>query len=229
MRNLRKVEVLEPLRDAEVERLGKSLPIIPIEKGMLLFGPSYRANVAFFLLEGSIRVYKQRGGWEFTLQIAREGEMLSNGVFGNAPSGAEDIIRFANYAEALQDSRVAIIRHEHFCKLIQEYPLLGAKATELLGKRLALYEERMVDLATMSTTERLASLLVDLIETEGVVCSEGFYKLPTRYTHEELASMIGCRRVALTRALTALKEHGVELRRRRIYVRDLEALRQVVY
>jgi CRP-like cAMP-binding protein len=224
-RALRKVEVLDSLDNEEIERLKERLPTLAVKKNALLFTPGYRANVSFFVLDGAFRIYKQREGWELTLQIFHEGDMFSNGVFGEDPSGAEDELRFATYAQAMKDSRVAMIRHEYFKRLISEHPEVGVKALGISGRRLALYGQRMFELATQGTPERLASLILELVEAEGVVCSKGFYKIPTRYTHEELASMVGCRRVALTRALGTLKDYSVEQRDHRIYVRDLQTLR----
>jgi CRP-like cAMP-binding protein len=46
------------------------------------------------------------------------------------------------------------------------------------------------------------------------------YRIPTRYTHDQIASMIGCKRVAVTRAFSRLKEVGaVEVKERHIVVR----------
>jgi CRP/FNR family transcriptional regulator, cyclic AMP receptor protein len=51
------------------------------------------------------------------------------------------------------------------------------------------------------------------------------YKLPIRYTHKELGSMIGAKRVATTRALKKLREQGaVESKYGHIYVTDQESL-----
>jgi CRP/FNR family transcriptional regulator, cyclic AMP receptor protein len=44
-------------------------------------------------------------------------------------------------------------------------------------------------------------------------------------THEQLASMIGCKRVAVTRAFSKLKESGaIQPKERHIVVKDLGAL-----
>jgi CRP/FNR family cyclic AMP-dependent transcriptional regulator len=51
--------------------------------------------------------------------------------------------------------------------------------------------------------------------------------IPTRYTHRQLASMIGSQREAVTRAFAELQEEGcVEVRSRRVYVKDFDALRR---
>ena len=50
-------------------------------------------------------------------------------------------------------------------------------------------------------------------------------RIPTHYTHKQLASMIGARRETVTRACSKLQEGGcIEIRNRRIYVRDFDAL-----
>jgi CRP-like cAMP-binding protein len=70
----------------------------------------------------------------------------------------------------------------------------------------------------------VASLILHLTGLEGVVTHTGT-KIPTRYTHEQLAAMIGARRETVTKAFTRLQDIGaVELKRRRIHVRDPEAL-----
>jgi CRP/FNR family cyclic AMP-dependent transcriptional regulator len=55
-------------------------------------------------------------------------------------------------------------------------------------------------------------------------------RLLTRYTHRQLASMIGANREATTRALRTLRERGVlEVKNRYIHVADLEGLRRLAH
>ena len=52
------------------------------------------------------------------------------------------------------------------------------------------------------------------------------YKIPTRYTHRQLAAVVGSKRETVTKAFTLLQKAGaVELKRRRIHVKDIEALK----
>jgi CRP/FNR family transcriptional regulator, cyclic AMP receptor protein len=86
----------------------------------------------------------------------------------------------------------------------------------------------MMDIALKEVPARLASLILDLLQSEGVVTREGHYTILTPYTQEQLATMIGAKRVAVTRAFKKLQEQGsVQLRRRKIYVTDLDALNQI--
>jgi CRP/FNR family transcriptional regulator, cyclic AMP receptor protein len=59
------------------------------------------------------------------------------------------------------------------------------------------------------------------------VSPEG-YLVPSRYTHEQLGTMIGAKRVAVTRAMKKLRDDGlVEGGRKRILIKDREALERI--
>lgn len=229
-RALRKVEVLEPLTDAEIEDLTGRLPTLRLQKGNILFTPAHHSSLSFFLLEGAVRIYKTCESRELTLEIVHAGSMFSSSSAADASAESPYAQESAGgmncglYAQTLRPARVAMIRHEHFKRLVREHPEVGLKAMANLERRLSFYAERMFDLGTREVPSRLARLILWLLEDEGVVSKEGI-KISTRYTHEELATMIGSRRVAITRALRELKNNGVELKSRHIHVMDMEALR----
>jgi CRP-like cAMP-binding protein len=75
-------------------------------------------------------------------------------------------------------------------------------------------------------SERLAGLIYMLAEGVRVMTSEG-PMIPTRHTQKQLSSMLGSNTEAVTRAFSALQEAGaIEVRERRVYVRDFDALKR---
>jgi CRP/FNR family cyclic AMP-dependent transcriptional regulator len=105
-------------------------------------------------------------------------------------------------------------------------PEVGLRITHLLSERLRRYETRLEDITLKGVTARLASLLLLLLESEGVITGDHSLKIPTHYTHQHLGTMVGANREAVTRAFSQLQDEGlVELRRRLIYVPEVEALR----
>jgi CRP/FNR family transcriptional regulator len=75
----------------------------------------------------------------------------------------------------------------------------------------------------------LASTILRLADGEGVLTEEGTL-MSGRYTNERLGSMIGAKRVAVSRAFKLLRKAGaVEVRRRRIYVKDREVLERIAH
>jgi CRP/FNR family transcriptional regulator len=83
------------------------------------------------------------------------------------------------------------------------------------------------DVGLKDVPARLASLVLQLTEGEGVITPEG-PRIPTHYTHRQLATMIGSNRESVTRALDKLRREGtVQLTNRYIYIRNPEVLRCV--
>jgi CRP-like cAMP-binding protein len=132
------------------------------------------------------------------------------------------------YAQALEPSRVGLLSLNTFWHLVRQNPEMNARLVKLLGDRLRLSRSRMTDIALKEVPARLASLILDLTQSEGVVTREGHYTILTHYTHEQLATMIGAKRVAVTRAFGKLQDaRCVRLWRRQIYVVDLATLRRL--
>jgi CRP-like cAMP-binding protein len=87
-------------------------------------------------------------------------------------------------------------------------------------------EDRWADMVEKEVSERLAGLIYMLVESTGVMTKQG-PMIPTRYTHTQLSPMVGSNREAVTRAFAALQEVGaIEVKGRRIYVRDFDVLRR---
>jgi CRP/FNR family cyclic AMP-dependent transcriptional regulator len=129
-----------------------------------------------------------------------------------------------SYAEATEASVVFAMERAAVERLIQGKPQVGIRMISLLSERLHYYETRMEDVTLKEIPARLASLILFLIESEGVQIP-GEIRIPTRYTHQHLGTMIGANREAVTRAFGRLQDEGsLQIRRRLIYVDDVEAL-----
>jgi CRP/FNR family transcriptional regulator, cyclic AMP receptor protein len=219
IRLLSMVDVLEPLTAEQTDLLAQRTQERAFGRGETVYAPGDASEVVFLLLTGSIRLYGMAGVQELTFDVVRSGTM-----FGIASL----MERTQNeYALALEPSRVGVLRLNDFWHLVRQNPEVNARLVKLLGERLRMTRSRMADIALKETPARLASLILDLVQSEGVVTREGHYKIVTRYTHEQLAAMIGASRVSVTRALGKLQDSGcVRLIRRLIYVVDLDALKR---
>jgi CRP/FNR family transcriptional regulator len=157
------------------------------------------------------------GGQELTFDVVRSGTMFG---IASLMERTQD-----EYAAALEPSRVGVLGLSEFWHLVRQNPAINARLVKLLGDRLRMTRGRMADIALKETPARLASLILDLVQSEGVVTREGHYKIVARYTHGQLAAMIGASRVSATRAFRNLQDIGcVRLSRRQIYVVDLAVL-----
>ena len=213
------VEVLEPLTAEQTDLLAQRTRERAFGRGETVYAPGDASEVVFLLLTGSIRLYGMAGVQELTFDVLRAGT-----IFGIA-SLME--LTQNEYATALESSRVGVLGLNDFWHLVRQNPEVNSRLVKLLGERLRMTRSRMADIALKETPARLASLILDLVQSEGMVTREGHFKIITHYTHEQLAAMIGTRRSSVTRAFAILQDSGcVRLLRRRIYVVDLDALKR---
>ncbi len=218
IRLLSLVDVLEPLSEEEIVGLIERIPSTHLEEGQVFYTPEDRSEALFLLKNGRVRVYKMApDGWEFTLAVVEAGT-----VFGEMALTAQRMRE--SYAEAMEPADVCILKDEDLERLVLEYPRVGLRMIRVLGERLRLCEARLEDIGRKDVPARLASLLLQLAESEGVMTSEG-PMIPARYPHRQLATMIGTSRESVTRAFSRLRKAGaVELRHRHVHVKDVEAL-----
>lgn len=219
IRLLALVDVFEPLSAAEIERLDERLPDAHLETGDVFYSPDDPSEKVFILRRGKARIYKVADdGRELTLAVVDAGTM-----FGEMTLTAQRLQ--GAYAQAMEPSEVSLMLREDLERLILEKPQVGLQIAHLLSERLRSYEIRLEDITLKDVPTRLASMVLLLCEAEGVVTAEGYVRIPTHYTHQQLGTMIGTSREAVSRAFGVLQDETiVELRRRLIYVKNLEAL-----
>ena len=220
-RLLTKVDILEPLPPEEVERLALLASEMRLEEGEAIALDEDRPAL-LLLASGWVRVHEPSvAGPALTISMVEDGTVVGQSGFAVRLSRALRI-------EALQSSTMLVLRWEDFEELVLRNPEVGIKTIRLLSERLAVCEDRLSDMVRKEVPARLAGLILRLSKYEGLITDDGSRTIPTRYTHQQLASMVGSNREAVTRAFGKLRKAGaVELRGRRIYVTDVDALNRV--
>ena len=129
---------------------------------------------------------------------------------------------------AIESSVLAFMRRENLEYFLRRKPQMGLRLMDLLAENLHLMDARISDVIHKRVSARLASLIAWLINEEGIVVGNGDRVIPYCYTHAQLGTIIGARRVAVTLAFRALQDEGaLELRHRRIHVKDLNLLQRI--
>ena len=220
-RLLAMVDILEAVPPEDVRALARRSTFARLDaRDAVLIDPDEHVERLLLLLEGRAQVYEESDhpGQELTISVVESGTLVGATGFAPHPCGLR--------VEALEPSIICGVKRRAFEELLDRNPTLGTRVASLLAGRLIETEGRFADLARKEVPERLASQILRLVESEGVVTREG-YRILTPYTHRQLGTMIGANREAVTRAFGRLRSEGVvELRDRRIFVTDPEGLKQ---
>jgi len=211
------VDVLEPLSEEELEEVSTRCPTFSLDAGQEFYASSEHDGGLFLIEEGHVVIHKiTSSGKEITFAVHSAGTVLP-------ALRLQDVS-----ARALESSVLAFMRREDLEYFLRRKPQMGLRLMDLLAENLCLMDTRISDVIHKRVSARLASLIAWLINEEGIVEGSGDLVIPYHYTHEQLGTIIGARRVAVTLAFRALQDEGaVELRQRHIYVKDLNLLQRI--
>jgi CRP/FNR family transcriptional regulator len=211
------VDVLEPLSEEELEEVSTRCPSFSLDAGQEFYASSEHDGGLFLLEEGHVVIYKMTSsGKQITFAVHSAGTVLP----------AQRLQGLA--AQAIESSVLAFMRREDLEYFLRRKPQMGLRLMDLLAGNLRLMDARISDVIHKRVSARLASLIEWLIDEEGIVDGSGDRVIPYHYTHEQLGTIIGARRVAVTLAFRDLQDEGlVEVRRRRIHVKDPNLLQRI--
>src|SRR5215216_2615889 len=185
----------------------------------LIFAPGDPDDQVYFLLEGTVRLYKIYGEYkEATTALLREGD-----VFGEL-SLEETSLQNA-FAEAITPARVAVVRKSVLNEVTKRCPEFALKLFFSFSERLRQSDETLESLLDREVSARLATLLSHLGDRFGEPYGSGTV-LKVRLTHQDLANMIASTREAVSKEMSGFQRAGlIETRNHKIVVnRQLEKL-----
>jgi CRP/FNR family transcriptional regulator len=215
------VDILTSLAPEEIERLALLSASVHLGVGEI-FALDEERRVHLLLAGGRVRVYEPNAaGPGLTISMVEVPTVVTQTGFADR-SSREVVV------EALEPSVLRVLEGEDFEDLVRRNPEVGLKTIRILSQRLSTYEDRLSDLVHKEVSARLATLIIDLSERQVIATAHGGCIIPTRYTHQQLASMVGSNREAVTRALGRLRKAGaVEIRNRCIHVTDAATLERL--
>ena len=211
------VDVLEPLSAEELEEVSTRCPSFSLDAGQEFYWSEEHDSGLFLLEEGHVVICKvTSSGKQITFAVHTAGTVLP-------------ALRLQGLiVRALEPSVFAFMSREDLDYFLRRKPQMGLRLMDLLAENLRLMDARISDVIHKRVSARLASLIAWLINEEGIVAGSGDRLIPYHYTHEQLGTIVGARRVAVTLAFKALQDKGVvELRHRRIHVKDLNLLQRI--
>ena len=171
------------------------------------------------LLAGRVKVTRvAEDGRETMLSIRDPGDVLGELAFIDRQP------RVAS-ASALEPVEALVIPATTFRRHLETTARVAVVLLEVAARRFRETTRRRSELTSSDTMGRLAARIVELAERYGETTEAGV-TVASPLSQEELAAWTGASRAGVAQALHSLRELGwVQTERRRLIVRDIEALR----
>lgn len=193
---LKESSLFDGMSSSDIDEISDSIEMANYSKGKIIYQPDDPGEILFILKRGRVRIYRLSSeGKELTLTELGPGTIFGEmSLFGQAMYGS--------FAEAIEDCVICVIDRVRATKMLKEKPMISLRLAEILGRRLLSAENKLESMALRDVPKRIASLLIELFGTD-----KGSSKA-YRYTHEDLAKMIGTSRESVTLTLSDFKNKG---------------------
>jgi CRP/FNR family cyclic AMP-dependent transcriptional regulator len=208
--------LLEPAEWARVQALGH---VVGFPSGSVLMHERGVSDLVMILLEGHVKTtLVGEGGREALLSIRDPGDVLGE------LSAIDGQPRVATVT-ALDAVSALTVPAEVFRRHLETTPRVAVALLAVVTRR---FREAMLvrsQFGALDTIGRLSARLIELAERYGEDTGDEI-QIALALSQEELGAWTGASRAGLSNALRTLRELGwIETQRRRIVVRDLQALR----
>lgn len=189
-----------------------------LKQGDQLFTEGQMVDRNYIIISGLIRAYHISSlGREITLAYWRPGSFV----------GSPDIFRSSNHlwtGEAIEDTVAISFTCREIEMLMQRYPSWAIGLIGALAYKIRCFSTLVQVLGTRTIKERLCQILLALCSHYGTPHRDGVL-IDSRFSHEDLAHMVGATRQWVTISLGKLQSRGiVKLGRKSLIITDPELL-----
>lgn len=196
---LKQLDIFKELAPKDMDDIGLIVDEKNVSKKEIFLEPEDR-NKVYIIKRGQVKLY----------QLTAEGKRViidtlgPGGVFGNF--GSED--QGQNFAQATSDTFICIARRDSFFDTVSKKPEVAAKLMAILFDQITVARDYIAAMAGGNVLSKLKYKLVELGGKYGEVSGDKV-KINQRFTHEEIADMIGVSRETVTKLLGSLRRDGI--------------------
>ncbi|MGM0875565.1 MAG: Crp/Fnr family transcriptional regulator [Bacillota bacterium] len=201
--------------------LMQKMKTVHVKSGDYLYSEGDLVDKLYYILEGTINLYKgTEDGKILTLNYFEAddmfGEYMSNGKYGVMEN-----------AKAIEDSVVGVIEKNEIEELLWQNRSFSFEFTKWVSYSQMLTQTKLRDLMFFGKNGALASMLIRMTNTYGKQNGD-IWKITKKFTHDEIACLIGTPRETVTRMLNQLKKDGlIQYEKGYVTVFSLAGLRQI--
>jgi CRP-like cAMP-binding protein len=207
------------LTPEETEQLNFEKECRQFKRGSILYEENSRISGFYCVEAGIIKIYKTGfDGKEQIIRFAKKGDFIAyRSVLSNEPA--------CTSAKVIEDCRVCFVPSEILIHFLKSNSVFSLEMLKLACRELGEANSFITDIAQKTVRERLAEILLLLVNEFGVDSSQ---YLNISLTREELANIVGTATESVIRLLSEFKtDHLVELNGRKIKILNLKSLEKI--
>lgn len=179
-----------------------------LRKGQHVFRADDQANQVFYLAEGMVRIYNITPSGELTIfWYCVAGELFGAG-------GISGALRQSVNAQSISPCVVHAMPRPLFEQMLKLNAPLAINSLKLMGARLRLACDTILDMRSQKTPNRVARALLRIAHNCGLPTDEGI-RLDAPITHQEIGNIVGSCRQTVTEVLKGFEQRGLILQRSR--------------
>ncbi|MCH7541645.1 Crp/Fnr family transcriptional regulator [Patescibacteria group bacterium] len=196
---LKQLDIFKELAPKDIADIGVIVDEKNVSKKEIILEPEDKDKV-YIIKRGQVKLY----------QLTEDGKRViidtlgPGGVFGNF--GSDD--QGQNFAQATSDTFICIAKKNTFFDTISQKPDVSSKLMMMLFDQITQARDYIAAMAGGNVLSKLKYKLTELGGKYGEEKS-GKVKITQRFTHEEIADMIGVSRETITKLLGSLRRRGI--------------------
>ncbi len=205
----------------ELEKLSENRKTRNYKKKSIIFYEGDYPNSIFFLNSGKVKTFKMNDdGKEFITGLFKQGDFI----------GYIPILENSNHPDTcmvMEDSDIMIIPRTDFLDLVHRNRDVANKFIKMLSANIMEKEEQLLNLAYNTVRKRVATALVNLLNTYKAE-DQSEFSMPI--SRDDLASMVGTTTESVIRTLSEFKDENlISIKGRNISVLQPEKLSKIKY
>lgn len=214
-------DLFRDLTPEQRARLERRVVVAEYAPGHIFYTPGEQGDRLLIVRRGRVRLYK----------LSPEGRALTLFVLEpEAVFGEMALVdrQHDSFAEAMTDCSVGALGRTTLREILRDNPSVTLRFMDMMSERLRVLERKLADIAFKSVPQRLASVLLNLAACRADQPADEGPPAVVRYTHQQLAEMIGSYRETVTKAVGEFREDGlIRVEEEAIFLTDVRRLREL--
>ncbi|PYE50864.1 Crp/Fnr family transcriptional regulator [Paenibacillus barcinonensis] len=220
---LSQFDLMSSLSEADLMEMDSMTSITTLPKLTMIQRPDTFKEGFFFIKKGKVRLYTLNPeGKQFTVDILSEGNVF--GELNGISLGTR-----ALYIETMEICDVCLMDRGRFEQFLMDHPAFMMRMMNVLSSRIKQMSDLTQTLALGNLHDKILHNLCRLAEQIGYTEEDGYCRIQSDITHQEIAWMAGASRESVTAAMKELSQAGrirTSFKSVALHASELESFRQ---